>query len=215
MNLLVFVLCFCIGLTLPGTLAADSTWPYSMVINRREKLLQVKNRVGKVVLRAPVGIGAGGLKKKQSMDDMVTPLGVFVVDIVLASEPEFCAVDSSVLKKYAQRSEYAKYLCSQNALSQLFNDMNRLDFDVDGKPDSAYGNAYIGLNGSPAITGPKLSTYRGRIYWYSIALHGTSQEKDRIGQARSGGCIQIPADVLKRLLKEKMISPRMSVIIHD
>lgn len=210
---LIFLLC--VWFTILGAFASEVSSAYSVVVNRKERSMQVESKSEGLILKTPVGIGAGGLRKKRSMQDMVTPTGTFTADIVLASEPGLCAIDPALLRRYKGQPEYERYLSSERGLAELFDNMNKLDFDGDGKPDRAYGDGYIGLNSSEAVTGPKLSKFKGIIYWYSIAIHGTAEEKNKIGKACSGGCIEIPSGPLKKLLSKKIASPGLSVTIHD
>ena len=92
--------------------------------------------------------------------------------------------------------------------------MSSLDFDGDGAPDQAYGTGYIGLTSSEAVTGPKMRRYRGTPYWYSIALHGTP-DPTSLGEARSGGCVHLPAALLQRLVTEERVQLGTEVVIAD
>jgi hypothetical protein len=89
-----------------------------------------------------------------------------------------------------------------------------LDFDGDGVPDRAYGDGYIGLRSSEAVTGPKMRRYRGTPYWYAIALHGTP-DPSSLGEARSGGCVHLPASLLEQLVTGDHIQLGTQVIIAD
>lgn len=175
-------------------------------IDRQSKTLTVMN---KQIEHCKVGVGRGGLGEKKVMDDFITPAGKFIVDLVLYQNPEYDEVNAELLQRY-KNDPRAKFLRNRQGLQRLFENMNSLDFDHDAKPDTAYGIAYLGLEGLPEngrkpITGPKLSNYGGKVYWYSIALHGTPDEAAHIGKAESGGCIHVPADFLRKLIESKTL----------
>lgn len=205
---------------------APSTESASIVIkvNRTTKRLSVEKSDGTMVLSAPVGIGKGGVVKKVSMEDLVTPTGHFVVNLVLANEPAVCKASESLKSRYRSKPQYLKFLESPEGLVRLFKNMSSLDFDGDGKDDTAYGGAYIGLALDQAfapnarfnpsrIVGTGARSYQGKVSWYSIALHGTPNETFAIGNATSGGCVHLQASALQRLLK--LVSIGTPVEISD
>lgn len=154
------------------------------------------------------------------MADNITPKGRFEVDLILSGNSLQNKCSKALLENYKGNDAALSYLSSPDGLKRLFNNMNSLDFDGNGKPDTAYGAAYIGLNSaSPAnkksssITGPKLAKYSGKDYWFSIALHGTPDETKNIGQANSGGCVHIPKELLQRLIADGSIRIGTSVEI--
>ena len=159
-----------------------------------------------------IGIGRGGLKKKTNMADEVTPTGSFKVDIILSPDPANNKISQRYLEKYGAEKNLLSRVDSPQHLSELFKTMSLMDFDRDGKPDKAYGTAYIGLSSTNAITGPKLRKGMGTIYWYSIALHGTPTPAN-LGKANSGGCVHVDKVTLEHLVKRlKIGSP---VVITD
>ncbi|MBX9689589.1 MAG: L,D-transpeptidase [Candidatus Obscuribacterales bacterium] len=174
----------------------------NLVIDRSKRELRLSNKNGKVLLRSAVGIGRGGLAQKKNMNDCISPAAHCKVDLVLYKNPAYNAISSELKQKYNGEKIAMTYLYSKADLSKLFANMNSIDFNGDGKADSAYGAGYIGLDSRDAPTGPKLSNYKGTVYWFSIALHGTSNEKKNIGFANSGGCIQLPETVLKELIEQ-------------
>ncbi len=219
-------------------------------IDRVARTIQAYDSSGNLMLSSRVGIGRGGLGCKRSMEDFVTPKGTFVVDIVLTDNESLSKVSGSLTAHYRKNSTYAPYLRSAKDLTRLFASMSSLDFDADGKPDSAYGGGYIGLDaadgayaknstpgntsGEPRIeknekdrranasscaschsanvvTGPKASLYQGKVYWYSIALHGTPNPQKAIGAATSGGCVHLDSATLKRLLSLVSIGTRVDI----
>lgn len=201
-----------------------STDPHSIVIkvNRTTKLLSVEQSDGTMVLSASVGIGKGGVVKKVSMDDLVTPTGHFVVNLVLANDPAVCRASESLKSRYRSKPQYLKFLESPAGLVRLFKNMSSLDFDGDGKGDTAYGGGYIGLALDPRfvpnaslspsrIVGPGARSYQGKVSWYSIALHGTPNETSAIGSATSGGCVHLQASILQKLLKLVSIGTRVEI----
>lgn len=198
--LIVFaLLCSCL-------LPMSATQANEIVVNRKLRRIQVFGAGSKPLIESPIGIGRGGLGMKRSMSDCITPAGNFVVDIVLFEKPECDAVSAAVLEKYKSDATAGKLLNSKKGLAHLFSNMDSLDFNGDGRADIAYGAGYIGLSSTNGVTGPKLSTYKGMPYWFSIALHGTPHETKDIGAANSGGCIHLPAAVLRKLIEGRIIS---------
>lgn len=135
------------------------------------------------------------------MSDCITPSGSFLVDIILFENPDFNEISAKLIRRYASQPQSSKYLASKDSLNRLFSNMNSLDFDGNGKPDTAYGIGYIGLDSNSKLSGPKLSKFKGTDYWFSIALHGTADEKSCIGSARSGGCIHLPEKTLRKIIE--------------
>ena len=176
----------------------------AIVVDRKTRSLTVKDGSGKTIIETSVGIGRGGLGKKRIMNDYITPAGKFTVDLILY-QPPFTAIDENLKKKYAADANAASYLGSTAGLQKLLGNMNSIDFNGDGKPDTAYGAGYIGLDSKDAVTGPKFSKFNSTDYWFSIALHGTAKESRNIGFANSGGCIQLPAGVLKQLIEKRIV----------
>lgn len=180
------------------TLLADSP-AYHLYVDRAQRQLYVLNPEGTVMWQAPCGIGRGGRRVKKSMADEVTPTGEFVVDIILDHTPEL----NQSLR------------ATPVGLAQLFRNMDGIDFNGDGRPDHAFGSAYIGLDSKTAITGPKLKPYRdGTLYWFSIALHGTPDPAN-IGKANSGGCVHLGADSLAHLIEGGIVRIGTRVTIAD
>lgn len=195
---------------------------YVILINRSDKKLTVNDNFGKIILEADVGIGRGGLKKKKSMSDNITPTGEFVIDLILYNDPNFNKIDPKLKEKYL-KSEFAELIRSKDGLSRLLQNMNELDFNCDGQSDRSYGIAYIGLQSMSVpktVTGPKLryTNWEGvpkTAYWYSIALHGSPDEKADIGKANSGGCVHLSQIILTRLIEERMVGIGTRVVISD
>jgi hypothetical protein len=153
-----------------------------------------------------IGIGRGGLADKTSMSDFITPTGTFTVDLVLHAAGTHNAVAPMTVAE-----EFSPLLAD---LEQLFANMSSLDFDGDGSPDSAYGDAYIGLHSDSAVTGPKMRRHSGGTpYWYSIALHGTVPEN--LGEANSGGCVHVDGSLLDRLIRDEVLALGSTVTISD
>lgn len=199
------------SLCLVMLLCASGADAATVKINRRDRIM-ILTAGGADLLRSNVGLGRGGIKKKLTMADEVTPTGSFAVDLILSPDPSRSECSPAIKQRYS-KGPYAKYFVSPASLSQLFAQMNSLDFNGDGKPDGAYGQAYIGLDGPG--TGPKMSLFRGKPYWFSIAMHGTPRPQECIGKYNSGGCIHLPADVLSKLLDQHMVSIGSSVSVSD
>lgn len=175
-----------------------------------------KTSGGTVLAKYPIGIGKGSLQKvKRSMSDNITPTGDFTVELVLSRKSHENAVASSFQKRYQSSPQYTRLVESKSGLAQLFKNMNSIDFNADGKPDNAYGTAYIGLTSKRVITGPKMRMYGKTPYWYSIAIHGTPDPDRTIGRATSGGCVHLGEDGLMKLIGEKFVKVGTRVIIAD
>lgn len=205
--------CFC----LPSVSSAE------LLIDRAARTLSVIGATGQPD-KCRVGIGKGGLGVKTSMQDQITPTGVFVVDLVLyKNDPRLDDVKPELLQRYKGDSRL-KYLQDKRGLAKLFDNMNSIDFNNDGKSDTAYGIAYIGLEGIETldkkgssrkpITGIKLSRYGKTVYWLSIALHGTPNEDENIGRENSGGCVHVPAAELQKLIESKTVQVGTKVTIR-
>lgn len=159
------------------------------------------------------------------MSDNITPTGDFKVELVLSKKADFNAIDSSFQKKYRTTPTFLSLVNSRSGLEQLFKNMNSIDFNADGKPDNAYGAAYIGLTSGTAITGPyaartavtgpKMRLYGNVPYWYSIAIHGTPNPDKALGQATSGGCVHLGEDALMKLIGESFVKIGTRVTIAD
>lgn len=157
---------------------------------------------GNILFKAPCGVGKGGLKQKKNMSDSVTPIGEFTVDLILYENNSFDNIQEPNLVRLP------------GSLSQLFQNMNSIDFNSDGKPDNAYGSGYIGLDSRTSITGPKMQKYKGTPYWFSIAIHGTPDEKN-VGKMNSGGCVHLKKDDLSKIIEMGFIKIGTKVIIGD
>ena len=180
-----------------------------VVIKLKERSLTIfSSKDGKTLLKTKIGIGRGcnanASAIKRSMEDCITPTGNFSVDIILADATK-SSNSAALQQKYKNDLRAMKYLGSKTGLARLFANMNSIDFNGDGNADTAYGAGYLGLDSKDAITGPKFSQFKGTDYWFSIALHGTPDEKRNIGQAHSGGCVQLPGAALDRALKDRLI----------
>ncbi|MBY0356820.1 MAG: L,D-transpeptidase family protein [Candidatus Obscuribacterales bacterium] len=196
--------CFCLS----PVFADDG---YHLLIDRSKRIATLIDSSGHTIKTTKVAIGRGGLKKKISMEDEVTPCGSFIVDIILTPDPEHCFVDSTILQRYAKKAEYLKYLESKKGLAGLFHNMNQLDFDGNKVPDRAYGKAYIGLDSEQKNSGPKMIYgQNGKPYWYSIALHGAPDNL----KGSSGGCVHFDSTFLQELIDQNQIGIGSKVIIR-
>ena len=171
-------------------------------VDRKGHKFYVLDDDGKIIYQAPAGIGRGGLKKKKRMSDQVTPTGNFKVDLILHKNPKWNAISENNKELY------------KGGLKTLFDNMNGIDFDRNGKSDGAYGTAYIGLDSKDAVTGPKLSQYGKTPYWYSIAIHGTPSPSN-IGKSNSGGCVHLSEKDLNHLIEKKIVQIGTPVTISD
>ena len=196
-------------------------------IDRAARLMIVVDGSGKTVLSSRIGIGRGGLRTKRSMDDLITPTGSFVVDIILTSNKDGSQVSSSLRHRFRQNRQYDDFLKTSADLSRLLTNMNALDFDGNGVADTAYGGAYIGLDPadqgdaiagksdrnkvSGSICGTKARIYQKKVSWYSIAIHGTPHPEYAIGAATSGGCIHVDDKTLQHLLGLVSIGTKVEI----
>lgn len=175
--------------------------------------MSVVDESGKTLATCPVGVGRGPLKEKIDMQDCITPEGAFVIDVVLTIDPKLNEIDEHQKISISKNPRFAPYVTDAKGLARIFETMNRQDFNRDGKPDHAYGYAFLGLDGK--ATGPKLIAAGNSARWYSIALHGAANEGRVIGRATSEGCIHVPKAVLKSLLNEHKIGVGTPVYIND
>jgi len=183
----------------------------SIIIDRKNKTMQVIDSSGETILSTPVGIGRGGLKGKNSMQDCITPTGYFVVDVVLTLDPALNQIAPQQASTVSPR--FSHLVKDSRGLAKIFETMNSQDFNRDGKPDRAYGYAFIGIDGKN--TGPKLIAAGKSARWYSIALHGSPKESKAIGAATSEGCIHVPERVLKQILRGRIVGVGTPVHITD
>lgn len=195
--------------------ALAATPPVARVhVDRTARELYVLAADGTVAQRVPVGVGRGGLGPKTAMSDLITPTGTFTVDLVLTHDGRHDAVAPPIRTRYASDATLGPLVASPTGLRTLFSNMSALDFDRDGTPDHAYGSAYVGLDATDVVTGPKLRYFRGTPYWYSIALHGTP-DPTSLGEARSGGCVHVSRDVLGTLIASGQLAVGQTVTIAD
>ncbi len=187
---------------------------YSILIHRADKRLEVFDGQGVRLWNTPIGIGAGGLKEKKNMADLITPTGNLTVDLILYKKPEYNKIAKNNIERFASNTLFRNFVTDPQGLAKLYKNMISLDFDGNGSPDRAYGDGYIGLTSNTVITGPKMSTFQGKPYWFSIALHGTPQPKN-IGQANSGGCVHLDTKSLQQLIEKGWIKLGTSVKIID
>lgn len=186
---------------------------YTITIRRSNCTMQVLSPTGATVVSCPVSLGRGGIKQKHSMADYVTPTGTFTVDLILDEEkPQFNAIAKESLEAL-KHHRWQKLISSNTKLRVLFATMNNLDFNGDGHADHAYGIAYIGLNG--LNSGPKLSSFQSKPYWYSIALHGTAHGERQLGSYSSGGCIHVSEEILRKLIETHLVTINTPVTIVD
>ncbi|NJP19722.1 MAG: L,D-transpeptidase [Hydrococcus sp. CRU_1_1] len=206
----------------PAKSLPETNKSFTIKIDRATQQMQIIDANSAEVIKVPIGIGRGGLKSKRDMMDYVTPTGEFVVDLILYQQESFNQVSPKLRDRYLN-SEFRELFAQPQGLKELFQNMNSLDFDGNGKPDKSYGIAYIGLNAASTnsvVTGPKMryASWQGGAntpYWFSIALHGTPTEKTDIGAANSGGCIHVQQQVLKKLVEEGIVKIGTPVIIAD
>ena len=138
-----------------------------------------------------VGYGKNGVGCIGStFQEGVTPLGTFKVNAIM-SKDRF-EMDEALIKKSGKTKQYLA--------KNLFNNMNSIDFKGDGETGE-YGSGYISLTPVPLTPQPfNFNEYDGIYRWYSFAIHGTN-DKTRIGQRVTGGCINMNNKDLNKLIK--------------
>ena len=141
-------------------------------------------------LRFGVGHGRHGIACAGTrFQEGVTPLGRFRVNAILSGDR--FAMDPELVQRSGRTEDELR--------ATLFSDMNSIDFSGDGQ-SGEYGIGYISLEPVPATDQPfAFNTYDGRFRWYSFAIHGTNDEA-RVGQAVTGGCLNVSQPSLKALL---------------
>lgn len=194
------------------------------------------------------GVGRGGLKEKKftapsngKLDDEVTPLGLFTVDVVMSEDGSHDGVSDVIKERYKDDARYGEFITHEGGLNRLFKNMNKLDFNRDAYADEAYGKGYWGLNvaGEEAAdakkirlswqglcysswcwvrTGPKMTIHfvdgTEQVGWHSVAIHGTNR-RDKIGRASSGGAVYISSDVISRIFESGHLKLGSLVKIAD
>ena len=193
--------------------AASPVSPNSILIDRKGRRMSVVDESGKTLVTCPIGVGRGPLKAKVDMQDSITPVGRFVIDVVLTADANLNEIDEHQKISISKNAKFAPFVKDGNGLARVFETMNFQDFNRDGKSDHAYGDVFLGLDGK--ATGPKLIAAGSAARWYSIALHCTPNEAKAIGAATSEGCIHVPKSVLKSLLAEHKIGVGTPVYIND
>lgn len=193
--------------------SAQTKGQNSILIDRKNKRMSLVDESGKNLLTCPIGIGRGPLARKTSMQDCITPVGSFVVDVVLTADPKLNEIDGKRKIEISKNPRFVPLVKDGSGLAEIFQTMNRQDFNRDGKADSAYGFAFLGLDGK--TTGPKLIAAGKSARWYSIALHGTPNEQKAIGHTTSEGCIHLEKAVLQKILMERLAGVGTPVYIND
>lgn len=190
--------------------------PHRVHVDRTSRTLSVVDQAGRIVRSEAIGIGRGGLGEKTTMADFITPTGDFTVDLVLHRSARHNAVSGEAVDRFSPEPELLRLLEGEPGLEGLYRNMGSIDFDGDGAPDNAYGEAYVGLDSPSAVTGPKMRRHSksGTAYWYSIALHGTP-DPDNLGQARSGGCVHVSHGLLESLIRDGSLAVGSRVTIAD
>ncbi len=141
--------------------------------------------------RFKVGFGRNGITCAGTrFEEGWTPLGTFRVNAILSADR--FAMDPDLVKASGKSETYLR--------ENLFRNMSAIDFKGDGETGE-YGIGYISLTPVPETPQPfRFNTYDGQFRWYSFAIHGTNDDK-RVGQAITGGCINVDQAVMSDLLK--------------
>ena len=141
--------------------------------------------------RFQVGFGRNGIACAGTrFEEGWTPLGTFRVNAILSADR--FAMDPDLVKLSGKSEAYLR--------ENLFRNMSAIDFKGDGETGE-YGVGYISLAPVPATPQPfRFNTYDGQFRWYSFAIHGTNDDS-RVGQAITGGCINVNKAVMAELLE--------------
>ena len=141
--------------------------------------------------RFQVGFGRNGIACAGTrFEEGWTPLGTFRVNAILSADR--FAMDPDLVKLSGKSEDYLR--------ENLFRNMSAIDFKGDGETGE-YGVGYVSLAPVPATPQPfRFNTYDGQFRWYSFAIHGTNDDS-RVGQAVTGGCINVNQSVMAELLK--------------
>ena len=141
--------------------------------------------------RFQVGFGRNGIACAGTrFEEGWTPLGTFRVNAILSADR--FAMDPDLVKLSGKSEAYLR--------ENLFRNMSAIDFKGDGETGE-YGIGYVSLAPVPATPQPfRFNTYDGQFRWYSFAIHGTNDDS-RVGQAITGGCINVNQSVMAALLK--------------
>ena len=152
-------------------------------------------------LRFSVGHGRNGIACAGTrFQEGVTPLGRFRVNAVL-SEGRF-EMDPELVERSGKTEAELR--------STLFSNMNSIDFKGDGETGE-YGTGYISLEPVPMTDQPfDFNTYDGTFRWYSFAIHG-SNDQSRIGQAVTGGCINVGRFTMDVLLDRLNLGDQVDI----
>ena len=141
--------------------------------------------------RFQVGFGRNGIACAGTrFEEGWTPLGTFRVNAILSADR--FAMDPDLVNLSGKSEAYLR--------KNLFRNMSAIDFKGDGETGE-YGIGYVSLAPVPATPQPfRFNTYDGQFRWYSFAIHGTNDDS-RVGQAVTGGCINVNQSVMAELLK--------------
>ena len=152
-------------------------------------------------LRFGVGHGRFGIACAGTrFQEGVTPLGRFRVNAVL-SEDRF-AMDPALVQRSGKSEAELR--------ASLFRNMNSIDFKGDGQTGE-YGIGYISLEPVPASDQPfQFNTYDGTFRWYSFAIHGSNDDA-RVGQAVTGGCINVGQLTMEILLDRVQLGDTVEI----
>lgn len=137
-----------------------------------------------------VGFGRHGIDPKGArFRGGYSLYGTFRINAILSADR--FEMEPRLIEQSGKTAEYLK--------SHLFANMSKIDFDGDGE-GGEYGAAFVSLEDLSGRDQPfQFNTYKGVFRWYSYAIHGT-QDPARIGKSVTGGCINVGAEDLERIL---------------
>jgi|TARA_Y100000991_G_scaffold147001_1_gene111266 hypothetical protein len=148
-----------------------------------------------------VGYGRYGIAcADTSFREGETPLGTFKVNAILT--PDRFEMVPALVKQSGKSEAYLK--------ENLFKNMSAIDFKGDGETGE-YGDGYISLEPLSDTEQPfRFNEYDGKFRWYSFAIHGTNN-KSRVGQKVTGGCINVDDATMATLLKNVKLGDEVVV----
>ncbi|MEM1295778.1 MAG: L,D-transpeptidase [Verrucomicrobiota bacterium] len=157
---------------------------------------------GEVREQFQVGFGRNGIDESGArFRGGYSLLGKFQINAILSADR--FEMKPELIAESGKSVDYLK--------THLFANMSSIDFDGDGK-GGEYGDAFISLEDLSGRDQPfRFNVYKGKFRWYSYAIHGT-QDSARIGKAVTGGCVNVGAENLSKVLKAVKLGDIVEVV---
>ena len=149
----------------------------------------------------PVGFGRDGILKEGSkFRGGRSLLGTFRINAILSAER--FEMTPELIANSGKSADFLR--------EKLFANMSSIDFDGDGA-GGEYGAAFLSLEPVSETKQPfAFNVYKGKFRWYSYAIHGT-QNPARIGKKITGGCINVGAEDLVKLVEAAKLGDLVEV----